>query len=51
MLNSIAVAFVNSSKCSIISGPSPRHCPMGLGRSLDARRMKNLASSIRELDD
>ena len=51
MLNSAAVVSVNESKCITISGPSPGHCPLGLGRSLDARWMENLAGGRRELDD
>ena len=36
ILNSAAVGFVIESKCIIINSPSPRHCPMGMGKSLDA---------------
>ena len=51
MLNSAAVASVNESKCIAISGPSPGYCPKGLGRSLDACWMENLAGGRGEMED
>ena len=51
MLNSASVASVHSLKCVIIGDPSPGHCPMGLGRSLDLRWMEKMVGGKRELDD
>ena len=34
-----------------VRDPSPRHCPMGLGRSLDLRWMKKVAGGGIEVDD
>ena len=50
MLNSAAVASVNYSKCTIISGPSPGLCPMRLGTSLDALNEK-FGSWQKKVDD
>ena len=34
-----------------VRDPSPGHCPMGLGRSLDSRRMDKVAAGGIEVDD
>ena len=34
-----------------VRDPSPGHCPMGLGRSLDLRWMETIAGGKRETDD
>ena len=51
MLNSASVASVHYCKYVIVGDPSPGHCPMGLGRSLDLRWMEKMVGGKRELDD
>ena len=51
MLNSASVASVHYFKYVIVGDPSPGHCPMGLGRSLDLRWMEKMVGGKRELDD
>ena len=34
-----------------VRDPSPGHCPMGLGRSLDLRWMEKVAGGCIEVDD
>ena len=41
----------SDSHCVTVRDPSPRHCPMGLGRNLDLCWMEKMASGKRELDD
>ena len=51
MLNSTAVTSVDESKWIVFRGPSPGHCPMGLGRSSDLRWIEKMAGERRKLDD
>ena len=51
MLNSASVASVHQLRYIIIGYPSPGHCPMGQGRSLDVRWMEKMVGGKRELDD
>ena len=50
--DSMAIKSCGSDSHGVVVGdPSPGHCPMGLGRSLDLRWMEKMAGGKKELDD